>query len=176
MTLDELDSAREWMLLLGRKTAREKIASLFVIMARRDAALNTSQPGDGLRFPLLHHPRSDGRLPRADHRDREPADFGAEARKVIELERQADGRRAGLRCPARRNRRRFRRRRFWPEGARPANVTLQPIGRVITSRCETSDKSDITTGLFPWRSEFSPREDLAREPRDLIWINVRRCD
>ena len=28
MTLDELDAAREWMLLLGRKTAREKIASL----------------------------------------------------------------------------------------------------------------------------------------------------
>ena len=26
MTLDELDAAREWMLLLGRKTAREKIA------------------------------------------------------------------------------------------------------------------------------------------------------
>jgi CRP/FNR family transcriptional regulator len=52
MTLDDLDAAREWMLLLGRKTAREKIASLFVIMARRDAALNRRQPGDGLRFPL----------------------------------------------------------------------------------------------------------------------------
>ena len=52
MTLDELDSAREWMLLLGRKTAREKIASLFVIMARRDAALNRTLPRDGLRFPL----------------------------------------------------------------------------------------------------------------------------
>lgn len=52
MTLDELDSAREWMLLLGRKTAREKIASLFVIMARRDAALHRAKPGDGLEFPL----------------------------------------------------------------------------------------------------------------------------
>ena len=40
MTLDELDAAREWMLLLGRKTAREKIASLLAIVARRDAALN----------------------------------------------------------------------------------------------------------------------------------------
>ena len=39
MTLDELDAAREWMLLLGRKTAREKIASLLAIVARRDAAL-----------------------------------------------------------------------------------------------------------------------------------------
>lgn len=52
MTLDELDSAREWMLLLGRKTAREKIASLFVIMARRDAALHQDSPHDGLVFPL----------------------------------------------------------------------------------------------------------------------------
>ncbi|PQV56722.1 CRP/FNR family transcriptional regulator [Defluviimonas denitrificans] len=39
MTLDELDAAREWMLLLGRKTAREKIASLLAIVARRDAGL-----------------------------------------------------------------------------------------------------------------------------------------
>lgn len=39
MTLDELDAAREWMLLLGRKTAREKIASLIAIIARRDAVL-----------------------------------------------------------------------------------------------------------------------------------------
>jgi CRP/FNR family transcriptional regulator len=34
-----LDAAREWMLLLGRKTAREKIASLLSIIARRDAVL-----------------------------------------------------------------------------------------------------------------------------------------
>lgn len=39
MTLDELDAAREWMLVLGRKTAREKIASLLAIFARRDAVL-----------------------------------------------------------------------------------------------------------------------------------------
>ena len=41
MTLDELDAAREWMLLLGRKTAREKIASFLSIIARRDAAQHT---------------------------------------------------------------------------------------------------------------------------------------
>lgn len=52
MTLDELDAAREWMLLLGRKTARERIASLFVIMARRDASLKRRPPHDGMRFPL----------------------------------------------------------------------------------------------------------------------------
>jgi CRP/FNR family transcriptional regulator len=40
MTLDELDAAREWMLLLGRKTAREKIASFLSIIARRDATFN----------------------------------------------------------------------------------------------------------------------------------------
>ena len=46
MTLDELDAAREWMLLLGRKTAREKIASFIVIVARHEAALI---PGAELR-------------------------------------------------------------------------------------------------------------------------------
>ncbi len=40
MTLDELDAAREWMLVLGRKTAREKIASLLSIIARRDASVH----------------------------------------------------------------------------------------------------------------------------------------
>jgi CRP/FNR family transcriptional regulator len=46
MTLDELDAAREWMLVLGRKTAREKIASLLSIIARRDATLKLGG-GDG---------------------------------------------------------------------------------------------------------------------------------
>ncbi|MFZ1470767.1 MAG: Crp/Fnr family transcriptional regulator [Paracoccaceae bacterium] len=45
MTLDELDAAREWMLLLGRKTAREKIASLLAIIARRDTSLNIRRGG-----------------------------------------------------------------------------------------------------------------------------------
>ncbi|MXU65570.1 transcriptional regulator FnrL [Oceanomicrobium pacificus] len=52
MTLDELDAAREWMLLLGRKTAREKIASLLVIVARRDAALHRREVGNGVSFRL----------------------------------------------------------------------------------------------------------------------------
>ena len=46
MALDELDAAREWMLLLGRKTAREKVASLIAIFARRSAAAD-ARPGDG---------------------------------------------------------------------------------------------------------------------------------
>ncbi|WP_415921945.1 transcriptional regulator FnrL [Tateyamaria sp. SN6-1] len=44
MTLDELDAAREWMLVLGRKTAREKIASLLAIFARRDSILGPHGP------------------------------------------------------------------------------------------------------------------------------------
>lgn len=35
MALDELDAARDWMLLLGRKTAREKIASFLQMLVRR---------------------------------------------------------------------------------------------------------------------------------------------
>jgi len=52
MTLDELDSAREWMLVLGRKTAREKIASLLTILARRDSTLIKQTPRDGMSFEL----------------------------------------------------------------------------------------------------------------------------
>ncbi|SFD24774.1 CRP/FNR family transcriptional regulator, anaerobic regulatory protein [Tropicimonas isoalkanivorans] len=52
MTLDELDAAREWMLLLGRKTAREKIASLLAIIARRDASLTRGVPSGRMEFDL----------------------------------------------------------------------------------------------------------------------------
>jgi len=52
MTLDELDAAREWMLVLGRKTAREKIASLLSIIARRDASLSDGGPPAQMVFDL----------------------------------------------------------------------------------------------------------------------------
>lgn len=52
MTLDELDAAREWMLVLGRKTAREKIASLLSIIARRNATLNLGRAGGHMVFDL----------------------------------------------------------------------------------------------------------------------------
>ena len=52
MTLDELDAAREWMLLLGRKTAREKIASLISIIARREASLHLRRAGGPLSVDL----------------------------------------------------------------------------------------------------------------------------
>lgn len=52
MTLDELDAAREWMLILGRKTAREKIASLLSIVARRDPAIGRAAPGGPISIDL----------------------------------------------------------------------------------------------------------------------------
>jgi len=52
MTLDELDAAREWMLVLGRKTAREKIASLLAIIARRDASLGQEGASRPMVFDL----------------------------------------------------------------------------------------------------------------------------
>lgn len=61
MTLDELDAAREWMLVLGRKTAREKIASLLAIIARRDAILSENSVVNSLAFdlPLTREAMSD---------------------------------------------------------------------------------------------------------------------
>lgn len=52
MTLDELDAAREWMLLLGRKTAREKIASFLTIIARRDVISGDGVSGPNVAFDL----------------------------------------------------------------------------------------------------------------------------
>ena len=52
MTLDELDAAREWMLILGRKTAREKIASFLSIIARRETAPDGGEVGSNVSFEL----------------------------------------------------------------------------------------------------------------------------
>lgn len=61
MTLDELDAAREWMLVLGRKTAREKISSFFSIMAQRHLELRKLSPTDVIEFdlPLTRESMSD---------------------------------------------------------------------------------------------------------------------
>lgn len=42
-TLDELDGALDWMVLLGRKTAEERVASLLVMLATRSAILDDSE-------------------------------------------------------------------------------------------------------------------------------------
>ena len=49
MTLDELDASRAWMLLLGRKTAREKLASFILMLARRTADLDGNDLAPGLK-------------------------------------------------------------------------------------------------------------------------------
>ena len=61
MTLDELDAAREWMLILGRKTAREKIASLLAIIARREnaAPFSVEQPSVTIELPLTREAMAD---------------------------------------------------------------------------------------------------------------------
>ncbi|MFT4013776.1 MAG: Crp/Fnr family transcriptional regulator [Paracoccus sp. (in: a-proteobacteria)] len=61
MTLDELDAARDWLLLLGRKSAREKIASFLVILARREAALIKQRPEGriAVELPLTRDAMSD---------------------------------------------------------------------------------------------------------------------
>jgi len=52
LTLDELDAAREWMLLLGRKTAREKVSTFIAMVARRTMAGRDGTPGNGMTVVL----------------------------------------------------------------------------------------------------------------------------
>lgn len=53
-SLDELDAAHEWMLLLGRKTAEERVASFLLLAAHRCSPLNWSARSDSgpVRFNL----------------------------------------------------------------------------------------------------------------------------
>lgn len=52
--LDELDRARRWMLLLGRKSATEKVASFLLEMSSRlaEAGCQPNQPLDTFELPL----------------------------------------------------------------------------------------------------------------------------
>lgn len=50
-TLDDLDRARTWMLLLGRKNAQEKIATFLLDMSRRLAG-DAGNPLDSFELPL----------------------------------------------------------------------------------------------------------------------------
>ncbi len=54
MALDELDAARDWMFLLGRKTAREKIATFILLVERRTRApgLELGSAPPQLELPL----------------------------------------------------------------------------------------------------------------------------
>lgn len=52
-TLDELDCAQEWMLLLGRKSAEEKVASFLLMVARRMQSVGCRSNGQSAtRFEL----------------------------------------------------------------------------------------------------------------------------
>lgn len=44
MAMDELDAARDWMVLLGRKTAREKLASFIQMLVQRSRIEGTAIP------------------------------------------------------------------------------------------------------------------------------------
>lgn len=52
MAMDELDAAREWMLLLGRKSAREKIATLLCMVGTKSKLLNPTAQNSSLAFEL----------------------------------------------------------------------------------------------------------------------------
>ena len=51
-TLDQLDTAREWMFTLGRKTAQEKMASLLFVIAERLARPKEQQPCEETRLDI----------------------------------------------------------------------------------------------------------------------------
>jgi CRP/FNR family transcriptional regulator len=53
IALDELDAARDWMVLLGRKTAAEKIATCIEMVARRQQIDQGAASMNNLVLPLL---------------------------------------------------------------------------------------------------------------------------
>ncbi len=63
MTLDELEAARDWAVVLGRMTAREKVAAFLVSLARRNAAVARGARPE--RVAVVHLPLS--REAMADH-------------------------------------------------------------------------------------------------------------
>jgi CRP-like cAMP-binding protein len=138
MTLDELDAAREWMLLLGRKTAREKIASLIAIIARRHARWLADE-GQGGRDRPAADARGDVGIPGPDAGNREPADLGPEARRRDRGPGQAPRHHPRFRPAARGIGRRQRRRLpgLIPPSPRPdpgASERRDPLNESLT-RC-----------------------------------------
>ncbi len=52
-TLDELDSALDWMVLLGRKTAEERVATLLLMLATRASLHSDRQETTPTRLQTL---------------------------------------------------------------------------------------------------------------------------
>ncbi len=59
MALDELDAVRDWMFLLGRKTAREKIASFLMLYYRRTILSDTITPDVAVDLTLTREAMAD---------------------------------------------------------------------------------------------------------------------
>lgn len=59
MSLDELDAARDWMLLLGRKTAKEKIATFLVMILTRTLATDEIPKDARIALPLTRDAMAD---------------------------------------------------------------------------------------------------------------------
>ena len=52
LALDELDAARDWMVLLGRKTAREKIATFVEMLSRRSTQPDLVDAKPAMQLPM----------------------------------------------------------------------------------------------------------------------------
>jgi CRP/FNR family transcriptional regulator, anaerobic regulatory protein len=59
MALDELEASRNWLTLLGRKTAREKIASFFVMLAERAGRLQGGAAVASVTLPVTREQMAD---------------------------------------------------------------------------------------------------------------------
>lgn len=59
MSLDELDAVRDWMFLLGRKTAREKIASFLMLYYRRTILPDNITPEVAVDLTLTREAMAD---------------------------------------------------------------------------------------------------------------------
>jgi len=81
-TLNELDAAREWMLLLGRKTAREKVATFLHMIAHRASSVGCNHTPD-LNFCRFTLP-----LTRADTADYLGLTLETVSRQITSLKRE----------------------------------------------------------------------------------------
>jgi CRP/FNR family transcriptional regulator, anaerobic regulatory protein len=57
--LDSVDAARDWMLLLGRKTAREKVATLLLTILKRSSEAGCEPNGTDVVLPLTRTEMAD---------------------------------------------------------------------------------------------------------------------